>query len=262
MAPATHDVKALLAHIEKLEKRLQYYERYHQCCPHIVALSPPADEESDLDDDLSGLKVIPFSVKDLQPSKPHNSNQPWRKIADQLLNDDVSFIKELTLRTAEFGLNKATDLNNLIIADICSTSANVTALNSLIIAGTYGATAQDPLEVHQEQANIIEIAQGYAQKTKYSRGNVKFYDELQTFRELIFVSFCAVLENVGESVQEINGAMRILLSNSNDVHLKRMRRGAIWANQRIAVLGDNATEWFFIRMYVAIVVNNSHLTIE
>jgi hypothetical protein len=60
MTPAAHDVKALLAHIEKLEKKLQYYERHHQCCPHIVALSPPADEEIDLDHDLSGLKVIPF----------------------------------------------------------------------------------------------------------------------------------------------------------------------------------------------------------
>lgn len=53
------------------------------------------------------------------------------------------------------------------------------------------------------------------------------YYQLHTFRVLVFLSLCAVLEVLDYPIDDINELMRICVSNSSDTNLKRLRSGAV-----------------------------------
>ncbi|KAF8847958.1 hypothetical protein BDZ45DRAFT_665151 [Acephala macrosclerotiorum] len=255
-----HDIKALLAHIKILEEKVKYFEQHHQCCSLVTPVSPPVDEASDDpngNDGLAspGLEIVPYDPQHAKISKPPNSNPKWRKAADQLL-EKVQFTTQWTAWIKQLKSSEI-DENASVIAEIC------------------GVPAQVPAQIYDRQITnpkadgVIASAQAYARATKASQGNTAFVLKLHAFRELVFVSLCAVLEALGYPISTINETMRICVSDSKDTNLKRLRKGAVWANHRIVeldtALEGNATEWFFdhgvsISQYSLLAANNSNST--
>jgi len=134
------------------------------------------------------------------------------------------------------------DKNASVIADICGIPAQAPAL-----------IYERPITHAQQDDGVLASAQAYARATKASQGNATFVHKLQAFRELVFVSLCAVLEACNYPRDEINKTMRIYVSDSEDKNLKRLRSGALWVNHRIVdldpALEGSATEWFFDSAY-------------
>lgn len=88
--------------------------------------------------------------------------------------------------------------------------------------------------------NPLENLRNYAQITKGSKDLAKFAAEVHAFHELIFVSACEVLIFAGFNVGSVNDAMRLCLTNSKDIHLYRLQKGARWVGEQISTLD---AEW-------------------
>ena len=250
-----HDIKAMLAHIKRLEEKLAYFMQHHHRCHLATHVSPPVADDtynSDGDhDELAspGLRIIPFNPEHTELPKTPISNTRWRKVADQLLKH-APFAEQWSAWTKQLKLSE-THEKNLVIAAICGVPAQVPQVCEKHM-------------INSKVTGVIALAQAYARATKESQGNATLAFRLQTFQELVFVSLCSVLETVGCPLHEVNETMRIWVSDSEDKNLKRLRRGAVWANQRISeldtALEGYATEWFFNRTYTGIVVEDCMLT--
>ena len=110
-------------------------------------------------------------------------------------------------------------------------------------------TTEDPERFRNDV--LINYAKSYANVTKKSEKTLEFAQLVHSFRELVFVSLCVVLEYYGIPEDDINQVMKICISNSEPKHLKRLRRGARLANRLVDELsrsgwGDLATEMLFI----------------
>ena len=84
--------------------------------------------------------------------------------------------------------------------------------------------------------NSLETLRNYAQITKGSNDLAKFAAEAHAFHELIFVSAYEVLGFAGFNVDSVNDAERLYLTNSKDIHLYRLRKGAQWVSEQISTL--------------------------
>jgi len=227
-----HNVQVLLAHIKQLETRLKSFEQHHQSCS-LAPERPPIEDDSDVNDP-SGLRIVLERPHPVGRLKPPKANQKWTKAADQLLQD-VPSAENLVLQTTQSRPDKG-DLGAWVIAHICGFSAHISS-----------QTCEQPTT---QADGLFALARRYARGIKFTQDNIALIRQIQTFRELVFVSLCAVLETLDYTVDDINEIMREWLSNSGDANLHRLRKGAIWANHRISELDvENATEWFFSRLY-------------
>ncbi|KAG9231361.1 hypothetical protein BJ875DRAFT_487074 [Amylocarpus encephaloides] len=239
-AKMPHDINALLAHIQTLEEKIKYFEEHHQCCSLVD------DSNSNNDEPISsGITIIPYKHRHVKVPKEPDSNPKWRKDANQLL-ENVPHLTEWTTKITELKLSE----NASTIVEICGVPAQILAPR--------GQTTNSQVD------GVMAMAQAYARATKASHDNTTYVLKLHTFRVLVFVSFCAVLEALDYPINEINETMRICVSNSSDVNLKRLRSGAVWANRRIveldSYLGGNATEWFFDCAYTGITATKCRRT--
>ncbi|PVH71591.1 hypothetical protein DL98DRAFT_596809 [Cadophora sp. DSE1049] len=233
-----HDIKALLAHISSLEMKVKYFEQHHQRCPLNNLVSPPIDRESDessgdnnQQSTSPGFEIIPYEYQhDADISKPRELNPNWRKAADQLLKN-VQSTTEWALWIAKLK-SSDDDETASIITEICGVPSQFPG---------HKQRTPDP-----QDDGVMASAKAYARATKVSHDTASYVLKLHTFRVLVFVSLCAVLEALDYPVDDINEVMRICVSNSSDTNLKRLRSGAVWVNRRIAglntALGGHATE--------------------
>ena len=234
-----HDTQTLLEYIRQLEKRLEYLEHHHQQCPiHKQSLpSRPGNENENeiISTELSGtgLTVISFTPQ-LSESRQAPKVPKWQKTAAQVV-DGVPSADDWDLRRKEVNLFTVEE-NYLAIAAISG--------------GIQPSVSQCPMPI-EPGLGPIDLARAYATMTKTSASSAAFTCRLHFFHELVFVSLCAVLEASGYPVEDINETMRNYVSDTEAINLKRLRRGALWANSAICRLaeagwGDRATELFLL----------------
>jgi hypothetical protein len=83
-----------------------------------------------------------------------------------------------------------------------------------------------------------------------------FYRMLACFRELVFVSLCAVAMKVANNTASVYDVMRSYSgSKAKEKYLKKLIQGAIWANRTIFALsslpwGSKCSSCFFIGQFV------------
>lgn len=101
---------------------------------------------------------------------------------------------------------------------------------------------------------IIPILHQYCDFTVNASPEGEFYRKLACFRELVFVSFCAVALKVVSDTASVYEVMRSYTgSKAQGKHLIKLVRGAIWANRSIFALskspwGSKCSDCFFIGM--------------
>jgi hypothetical protein len=102
-----------------------------------------------------------------------------------------------------------------------------------------------------QDGSLVEAAKVYAIDTKQAHTDAGYAVQLHSFRELVFVSLCVVMEGQGIAIDTIDSVMRLCISSSGSANLYRLRRGALWINRVIAGLirkgwGHQATEFFLL----------------
>ena len=225
-----HDVDSLLSVIQTLRRELDFFKNHHKCCSIALPASPPVDDETE---PSAELQIIPFLAQSVEVSKPRDTIPRWRQIANKILTQVTP--EQWNERREYFGLhNEATWLTTAI----------------------FGAPVQGSGRQAESQfgAGIMISAQAYATVTKATQKSADMFRQIHSFMELVLVSLCAVLEFLNYPVDEINETMRICLSDSDDINLKRLRHGAIWVSRTIvdmykAGIGDKGSEFFFICTY-------------
>ncbi|CZT13939.1 uncharacterized protein RAG0_17549 [Rhynchosporium agropyri] len=231
------DTRTLLEYIQQLENKLEYLEQHHQQCSiHKQSLPLRLGNESEISStelNGTGLSIISFIP---EPAESRQAQQvpKWQKTAAQVV-DDIPSADDWDVRRKEVNLFTVEE-NYFAIAAI---SGGIRPSRSLCPMPT------------EPGLGPIDLARAYARMTKTSEGNAAFTCRLHYFHELVFVSLCAVLEASGYPPEEINETMRIYVSDTEDINLKRLRRGALWANSAIRRLaeagwGDRATELFLL----------------
>ncbi|KAH7330019.1 hypothetical protein BKA65DRAFT_48318 [Rhexocercosporidium sp. MPI-PUGE-AT-0058] len=232
-----HDTQTLLERIRQLETKLKYLEQHHQRCSiHKQSLTArPGNENKISSTEPSGtrLTVISF-IPQPSESKQARKVPQWLKTAVQVIKD-VPSADDWDVKRRE--------------ANLFTVDENYHAI-AAISGGVLPSRSQYHLPTEPD-LGPIDLARAYARITKLSEGNAAFTCRLHSFHELVFVSLCAVLEASGYPVDEINETMRIYVSHTEDINLKRLRHGALWANSAICRLaeagwGDRATELFLL----------------
>jgi hypothetical protein len=243
-----HNVEALLSELKSLRKKVRIFEQHHECCSIVL---PPVDDESgDGETELSSeLQIIPFSP--LSPlstnSKPHDTIPRWKRIADDILQDALC---------PEQWIERRRDLGLATIEGATWLTTAILGAPSQVFGQRTGQCADE----------VMVSAQIYARSTRAAQGYSDVFYQIRCFMELVLVSLCAVLEILGYPEGEINETMRICLSNSEDINLRRLRRGALWVHHIIADMceagvGGNGSDLFFICTYAqsARSVTEAHL---
>jgi hypothetical protein len=104
-------------------------------------------------------------------------------------------------------------------------------------------------------ANTLSIlhnrANAYGYATRNTQSKAQFTTTVSVFQELIFVSFCVVLEASGMPNDSVDSLMRWCFAANEQKSLERIRRGARWANRCIARLceggwGPRSAEIFLL----------------
>jgi hypothetical protein len=112
-------------------------------------------------------------------------------------------------------------------------------------------TLEDSSRTLSELVGIIPILHWYCNIMMKTSSEGDFYKKLARFQELVFVSLCAVaLKNVDAA--RVYEVMRSYSgSTAQERHLRKLVRGAIWANRSIFALsktrwGSKCSEVFFV----------------
>ncbi|MCJ1473141.1 hypothetical protein MMC13_001792 [Lambiella insularis] len=274
----TQEIDVLKSEIRALKAKVRRLEQHHQRCaiskrklplfdnqsfssdtellPDVEL--PPSNAENPGCSDLgvenipSTLKIVPF-IADRPRKKPCHSVPRWKRVADRIL-EDVPDAKRWIPRRQELRLKTNEDYNRIVatVTGVCG-NGNTSQRYTTILPSSSG-TSEDNIRVaaavHQNTTlqsltgNLIRSAKACAQLTRTSQ-------VLSSFQELVFVSLCVVLECHGIPVDHLDEIMRICISDSEPPNLRRLRRGALWANRVIFNIGNagwgiRATELFLL----------------
>ena len=115
-------------------------------------------------------------------------------------------------------------------------------LNTLIRgAATYHSKGKSVLERPSEEPSIITLLHHYRDLTIHASLEGEFLRRLACFRELVFVSLCAVALKVEDDKAGVFEVMRSYIgSKAQEKHLMKQIRGAVWANSTIFALSKSA----------------------
>ena len=224
------EIHKLKAKIHRLEAKVKRLEQHHQHC--AVTRRRLSSHSTDRE-----VPIIVFNVNEQDSTVKAQAQPKWRKYATRFL-DGVPTTTDWIKRREQLGLVALED-NETAIAAIAGDCSPRWALQLSKIG---------PLACTDD---LLCSARAYAQITRRSSVDATFTSQLRSFQDVVFVSLCAVLEQCGVPVEQIDDVMRLSISDSQPIHLKRLRAGATWANQVISVLskagwGFRATEMLLI----------------
>jgi hypothetical protein len=212
--------------LDKTQEKLQIYENFYEqhksCCNQIT---PQPDHHHDEIQNITPICPPPSDTSGGQIDGARKRKQ-WENIANELL---------------------VTTKKSRLYA---------VSYNGGIIAALVGGTSYDSqslLPTLDSATDPISAAERYAKIASGSRARADLVSRVASFQDLIFHSMCAVLEDCGYPTNEIDGVMRIRSSDSTSKNLKRLRAGAVWANEVIATstggewtpLSDVIAEFYF-----------------
>ncbi|KAL2065268.1 hypothetical protein VTL71DRAFT_2937 [Oculimacula yallundae] len=257
----TGQVQELISYICYLEAKIQYLQFHHDTCHNwSVTLLPGFDEFLYLppefivtnDPALSSAQATTLTespVIDLTVKRAHKvpaSNARWRQIIDKLTTgwDEPN---SWANRRADIGL-KSVERNHIALTILLELkSAESEGQETEAMTGIMPGLQPNEMVT----GKLVTVARQYALGTKSFERHNGFAVQLHSFRELVLVSLCVVIEHEGIPIETINDLMRICLSSSGAANLYRLRRGALWVNRVIAGLirkgwQHGATEFFLL----------------
>jgi hypothetical protein len=262
-------IRELITYIDYLEAKVSYLQSHYEHCDKRIARPPLADtnspylppdavDEGNYESDGTAIVISPamssptadsyVSLSTIQPSgKRMECNPRWKRIVDQITrgwDKPGSWVE----KRAAIGLD--------------SVEQNKYALTAIL-----GLKKDLPLHLGLEESQpffsegcisdatniLVTSARQYAMDSKASERSPGLITQVQIFRELVFASFCVVMEHQGLPIDTIDNLMRICVSNSGSANLYRLRRGALWVNRVISGTlikkmgwGRASTEFFLL----------------
>ncbi|KAJ5790820.1 uncharacterized protein N7518_007831 [Penicillium psychrosexuale] len=97
-------------------------------------------------------------------------------------------------------------------------------------------------QTSSEIVGLVPILHQYCDFAMKTSPEGDFYRKLVCFRELVFMSFCAVtLKTVGDAASVFEVMREYSGHDAQEKHLIKLTRGAIWANRSIFALSE--TQW-------------------
>ena len=121
--------------------------------------------------------------------------------------------------------------------------------------------SEDPLQSVPTEQDVLPILAKFGEFTTSTKPDGEFCRRLARFRELIFVSFCAVVLKTDINAAEVYEIMRNYSgSKAEDKHLQKLISGAKWANRTIFALsktrwGSQSWEVFFVGKFTSMTPN-------
>lgn len=88
----------------------------------------------------------------------------------------------------------------------------------------------------EDNFGMISGACKYGSRTRNSKSNMEFSILLAKYQQLIFISYCVVLLDVGNATETVNWMLRRYVSDSGPKNLMRYRSGCLWVNRCVASL--------------------------
>jgi hypothetical protein len=170
------------------------------------------------------LKVIPYNVARVKPRK---ENLLWRQELRCFMSN---------IPVASLWPTKREELQ------MSSENINQQALMVLLSeSGDFGLPGGmlSPLCPPPDRDAILRSLSAYARKVKTSRPLAKSVVQLTRFLDVVFVSMCKVVLQLGHPITVIHEKMAEGFASQHPNSLDRLLRGAIWANRCISMLFDN-----------------------
>jgi hypothetical protein len=199
------------------------------------------NEKSLTSDSTVRNKELKFVEYDATQERVRNERPPWHAEMDGVLDSIPDASSWMAQRKKELGVYSSTQ-NHPILATVLA--------HSLIAhpapEPTCSTSSRSP-----DTGTLLECAYAYGCATRNSQIKADSATKGVLFQELIFVSFCAVLESCGIPVDSIDQAMKSCFFAKTEKSLERIRRGALWVNRCIVKLCQNkwglrSTEIFLV----------------
>ena len=256
-----HDVPALLAIIHDLESKLKCLTDHHRQCARGRRFTPPPDAEESPPPD-----VEESPPPDAEESPPPDAEESPPPDAEESPPPDVEESSPPDLKDwfvpyepQEYSpvRSRLPKPRKQVVCrwkssadDLCQTIPSMEELMTLrdskdngesrIKAILGGVSVHESKPLSRSSQSPLKALESYAEIIKGSEDVAKFAAKVHAFQELIFVSACEVLVFAGYEIDSVNDAMRLYLTNAQDAHLCRLRKGARWVAELISTLD---TEW-------------------
>ncbi|OQE66664.1 hypothetical protein PENNAL_c0182G09341 [Penicillium nalgiovense] len=206
--------------------------------PELEASPSRGDEDhnheaEDADNDRTGLKIIEYNPlsKDSKRAGPSLNQGGGQQL--RVKSEFTSFLTDLpSLKDWTSPIDEAR--RKIILRELvrdCRSAAS-TCISSNDQSEAQSCTSAEPV-------NIIPILHQYAH---FTARDSSLDRKIAYFRELVFVSSCAVALRIHKEKDQVYEVMRAFRgSNAQSKHLSKLVCGAKWANRAISLLSQ--TKW-------------------
>ncbi|CAG8019454.1 unnamed protein product [Penicillium nalgiovense] len=206
--------------------------------PELEASPSRGDEDhnheaEDADNDRTGLKIIEYNPlsKDSKRAGPSLNQGGGQQL--RVKSEFASFLADLpSLKDWTSPIDEAR--RKIILRELvrdCRSAAS-TCISSNDQSEAQSCTSAEPV-------NIIPILHQYAH---FTARDSSLDRKIAYFRELVFVSSCAVALRIHKEKDQVYEVMRAFRgSNAQSKHLSKLVCGAKWANRAISLLSQ--TKW-------------------
>ncbi|OQD97676.1 hypothetical protein PENSOL_c011G05384 [Penicillium solitum] len=163
--------------------------------------------------------------------KSERGDPPWKRQLDSFIS---ALPTEKTWGEARKKAGIDTPVKNQLAVRLMLGHTNHTTFRSVRKTSTISGA------ITSQDHDLVWRGYQYAQFIDRCAGDLSFKTSVVSFQHLIFVSYCAVLMQVGVPKEKTNKMMRRYIDrNNDDSTLEGYRRGVVWINRCIAALLAN-----------------------
>lgn len=163
--------------------------------------------------------------------KSERGDLPWKRQLDGFIS---ALPTEKTWGEARKKAGIDTPVKNQLAVRLMLGHTNHTTFRSVRKTSTISGA------ITSQDHDLVWRGYQYAQFIDRCAGDLSFKTSVVSFQNLIFVSYCAVLMQVGVPKEKTNKMMRRYIDrNNDDSTLEGYRRGVVWINRCIAALLAN-----------------------
>ena len=203
--------------------------------PNSPPLSPSSANETIFSESLTHCSTAPwqddglqFVHYDPQTRRMPQSQPQWKTDLRKLLQS-IPRLDKWEEKREQVG-TPTVEKNRLAIQIMLGWSSEV------ISVPQNDESLEIPELLPDDNFGMISNACEYGSRTRNSTMNMEFSVLLAKYQQIVFISYCVVLLDVGNAAETVNWMLRRYVSDSGPKNLMRYRSGCLWVNRCVASL--------------------------